>query len=442
MFESPKRWFHQIGLHPRYFALLRNSGVIFGGNATSSIIALIYLGVLTRAISIEQFSLYSLYGAFIEIIGRLTSFQTWQGLIHYGSHAHEQNDKALLFNLACFGLILDVLAGVLGFVIAVLMAAWLPSLFGLPEDELLPAVVAATILLFNWSSMPTALLRIYDRFFPQALAQNLIAVLQLTAVTLLWLLGEKRLIVYLAVTSLNNIISQLWFFWYAVKLARKEEIIHWEYLDLAGLPHRCDGIWHYVVITNVDGVVRVVREIDIFIVNGLIDVRAVGLYKIAKTIISAMGKLINPFYQTIYPELARMVAARKTESMAQLMKQSSVTLGAVAGVVLVGFLIFGPMFLRVAFGAEYVEAYSLACWCIASMVVWAFAQPLSPAMMAMRKPGVSLAVHVFTVAFYLAILVLLIAELGLVGAGVAMFLFHVAWAIAMYFVTVWNLARI
>lgn len=436
------RWLRELSFHPRYFALLRNSGVVFGGNATSSIVALIYLGVLTRAISVEQFGLYSLYGAFIEIIGRLTSFQTWQGLIHYGSHAHERNDKALLFNLACFGLILDVLAGALGFVIAILVAAWLPSLFGLPEGELLPAVVAATILLFNWSSTPTALLRIYDRFFPQALAQNLIAVLQLISVTLLWLTGEERLIVYLAVTSLNNIIGQLWFFWYAVKLAKKEDIFHWRHFDLVSLPRRCEGIWHYVVVTNVDGIVRVVREIDIFIVNGLIDVRAAGLYKIAKTIISAMGKLINPFYQTIYPELARMVAVRKTDSMAQLMRQSSMTLGAVAGVVLVGFLFFGSMFLRVAFGADYVEAYSLACWCIASMVVWAFAQPLSPAMMAMRKPGVSLVVHIFTVAFYLIILVLLIAELGLVGAGIAMFLFYIVWATAMYFVTVWNLARI
>lgn len=417
--------------HPRFFALLKNAGVVFSGNALSSMIALLYLGVLTRAITVEQFGLYSLYGAFVEIISKLASFQTWQGLIHYGAHAKERGDKELLFSLLCFGWALDVVAGVLGFAAAVFLALWVPSWFGLPTDDIVPALVAASILLFNWTSAPTALLRIYDRFFPQALYQNIAAVLQLVCVTGLWLMGETRLVVYIAVTSMNNIIGQLWFFWYASRIARREGIMGSGMPSLRQLPEKCPGIWGYVMITNLDAVVRVARDMDIFIVNALLDVRAAGLYKIARTLTSAMGKVTGPFYQTIYPELARMVAARNVGSMVKLMKQSALTLGVVTAVIWIGFGLLGPAFLKLAFGADYVEAYSVAFWCMGAMVVWGLAQPLSPAMMAMRRPGQSLMVHLVTTSAYVAALYLAVPVYGLLGAGVSMFLFYVLWSTIM-----------
>lgn len=417
--------------HPRFFALLKNAGVVFSGNALSSIIGLLYLAVLTRAITLEQFGLYSLYGAFVELISRLTSFQTWQGLIHYGSHAKEAGDKPLLMNLLLFGWLLDILAGVAGFCIAIACAIWIPGLFGLSVEDRIPAVIAAAILLFNWTSAPTAFLRIYDRFVPQAIYQNIAAILQLVSVCFLWWLGETRLIVYLAVTSVNNIIGQLWFFGYSIHLARREEIIGAHGINLHSLPSKCPGIWRYVTITNLDGVVRAARDMDIFIVNALLDVRAAGLYKIARTLTSAMGKVTGPFYQTIYPELARMVAARNVVSMVKLMKQSAFTLGAVTAIIWVGFGILGPVFLKLAFGADYVEAYSVAFWCMGAMVVWGLAQPLSPAMMAMRRPGLTLVVHLVTTAAYVAALYCTVPSYGLIGAGVSMFLFYVLWSSIM-----------
>lgn len=417
--------------HPRFFALLKNAGVIFSGNALSSIVGLLYLAVLTRAITLEQFGLYSLYGAFVELISRLTSFQTWQGLIHYGSHAKEAGDKPLLMNLLLFGWFLDILAGVAGFFIALACAIWIPSLFGLSVEDHTAAVVAAVILLFNWTSAPTAFLRIYDRFVPQAIYQNIAAILQLVSVCFLWWLGETRLVVYIAVTSVNNIIGQLWFFGYSIHLARQDDIIDAHGINLRSLPSKCPGIWRYVTITNLDGVVRVARDMDIFIVNTLLDARAAGLYKIARTLTSAMGKVTGPFYQTIYPELARMVAARNIGSMVKLMKQSAFTLGTVTAVIWVGFGILGPVFLKLAFGADYVDAYPVAFWCMGAMVVWGLAQPLSPAMMAMRRPGQSLMVHLVTTAAYVAALYLAVPVYGLLGAGVSMFLFYMLWSTIM-----------
>lgn len=422
---------NQIKIHPRFFSILKNAGVVFSGNVSSSFIAMVYLGILTRSLTIEQFGLYSLYGAFVEIISRLASFQTWQGMIHYGAHAKENGDKALLFNLLCFGWILDIVAGVLGFVVAICLAIYVPQWFGLPDGDIVAVFVAASILLFNWTSAPTALMRIYDRFFPQALYQNIAAILQLICVTVLWLVGEKRLVVYLAVTSINNIIGQLWFFYYAAQIAMREGMLKPDTLALRQLPRKCPGIWGYVLITNLDAVVRVARDMDIFLVNGLLDVRAAGLYKIARILTSAMGKVTGPFYQTIYPELARMVAAGNIGSMVQLMRQFAMTIGVLTAVIWLGFGVLGFPFLNLVFGPEYGDAYAVAFWCIGAMVIWGFAQPLAPAMMAIRRPGVSLIVHVLTTAFYIILLFIFVPNFGLTGAGIAMFVFYFFWSIAM-----------
>ncbi len=420
--------------HPRLGALVRNASIVFSGNVLSSVIGLLYLAVLTRALTIEQFGLYSLYGALVTVVGRFASFQTWQAQIHYGAHAREAGDGSLICSILFFGWLLDVVAGLIGFLVALLLASMLPQLFGLPQDSMVEVAVAASILIFNWICSPTAFFRLYDRFFPQALYQNVSNTLQLVCVVFLWLTGEKRLLAYLAVTSINNIIGQLWFFIYAFREARKQGLFVGERANLTQLKEGCPGIVKFVLITNLDGMIRVLRDVDIFLVNALAGMQATGLYKIAKTLNAAFGKLTGPFYQSIYPELARMVSARNTASMVSLMKQASLMLGTITFLAWVGFILLGPYFLPLAFGAEYSDAYSVAAWSMAAMVVWGIAQPLSPVMMALRKPGVSMMVHLVATLAYVALLTLLVWKLGLVGAGVALLLFYLLWSCAMFMV--------
>ena len=419
------------GGYPRLAKLLRNVGIVFSGNVSNGIIGLLYLAVLTRALPIEQFGVYALFGAFVALVGRLTSFQAWKGLIQYGTEALAQDDKPLLHGLLRFGWLLDIASGVVGYAIALCAALLVPAWFGLGELALPGVAVAGAILMFNWTSAPTALFRIHDRFVPQAIFDNLGTALQLVTVSVLWALGETRLIVYLATTAANNIIGQLAFFAYAIRAAKREQILTATPHPIRELPNKCPGIWRFVVSTNADSMVRVVRDADIFVVNALLDVAAVGLYRIARTLTSALGKITGPFYQTIYPELARMITNSRTMEIVGFMRQASMMLGALTGAALITFVALGDQILHLAFGTEFVAAYAVTTWCMAGMFVWALALPLSPAIMALRKPQLALAIHFVTTIFYIALLAALVADFGLIGAGYALVSFHIVWALAM-----------
>ena len=161
---------------------------------------------------------------------------------------------------------------------------------------------------------------------------------------MLWSTGEDELIIYLMVTAINNIIGQIWFFGYAVMEAKKLGIVSFQYIDYRLMKRTCPGIRKFVLISNLDGMIRSLREIDTFLVNAFLDVQATALYRIAKTLNSAFGKLTGPFYQSIYPELARLTVVGNVKSMVTLMKQASITLGSITLFAWFGFVLVGPYF--------------------------------------------------------------------------------------------------
>lgn len=414
--------------NPPLRRLYRNVGVIFSGHVVAGLVGLMVWAILTRALPLEQVGLYALVTAYITLIDRLTSFQTWQALIHFGAHARDRGDTAQLTNLFAFGWFLDGITGVLGFVLALLGAAVVPHLFGLGDAALSLAVVAALPLLVNWISTATAVTRLYDRFFPQALYLKVTAIAQLVGVSALWLSGVESVLPYLAVWGVSGVVGRLLFFALAASEVRRRGLWRRDLLNARKLISGHPELWRFVVTTNADGVVRVLRDLDIFLVNAFLGPAGAGLYRIARVLTGAMGKLTGPFYQAIYPQLANMLARGQVREFAMLMRQSAATLGGLVVGAWLGFVVFGRILLSVAFGAEYTAAYPLAVWCLAAMVIVGFAQPLGPAMMALGKVGVKFLVHLLTAVVYIILLVAFLSAWDLVGAGIALFCFYALWS--------------
>lgn len=369
--------------------------------------------------------------AYIALIDRLTSFQTWQALIHFGAKARQKSDLGQLRSLFTLGWLLDVASGALGYALAVTGVWVVPHLFGLTEVGWSLVSIAALPLLVNWVSTATGITRLYDRFISQALYQKFTAGAHLVGVSLLWLNGVEDLSLYIVVWTVGTGLGYIFFSVMALIEVRRQGIFGPQEVDLRRLTAEYPELWRFVLTTNVDGVVRVFRDLDIFLVNGVLGPGAAGLYKIAQVVARGLGKLTGPFYQAIYPDLAQMLTAREDDHCMELMRQSGLTLGGIATACWLGFLVFGGMALHTVFGAEFVPAYEVAAWCLAGMTVWAFAQPLLPGMMALGRVGTALSIHLLTTMVYITVLWFGLKVWGLPGAGIALFLFHSIWTSLM-----------
>lgn len=417
--------------NPVLLRLYKNAGILFGGNAASAGISLLGLAVLTRALGVESFGVYALITAFVGLIDRLASFQTWQALIHYGSKAREEGDKNRLTSLLLFGWMLDAGSGFCGTLIALAAALFVPAWFGLEQAGLPVLFPALFVLLFNWTSTPTAILRIFDRFVLQASYLNVIAVLKLAGYLGLFLSGVRDLSPYVCVWAFSTVAGRMVLFALSAHLARKQGLLGGGQTDMKTMFARCPGLWRFVLTTNLDGMVRVLREADIFIVNAVLGTAATGLYKIARELARIPSQLTGPFYQAIYPELARFAAKNDFRGFTRLMKQSSLSLGLFVAAGWVAFVVLGKWLIALAFGADYVQAYPAAVWCVGAVAIWAFAQPISPAMLALGRARDNLIVHLGTSLFYIAMLYMGGIYAGLAGAGAALFVFYCLWSGAM-----------
>lgn len=413
-------------------SVFKNAGVLFSGSAISYAISFATVAVMTRALSIEMFGIYSLVISFIALMDRLTSFQTWQAMIHYGIKAKEKQDKPFLFSLLLFGFFLDILSGIAGAGISILLATFVPKVFGIETAPFSAILLASCVLCFNWFSSCTALFRIFGHYKIQAHYQILIALTGLLGSILLWQFGVIDLGPYILVWAISNIIGRFYFCFAAISELRRNDLLDLHLLNFEEMKQKADGIWKFVFTTNMDGIIRVLRDLDVFIINGILGPSAVGYYKIARLFTKFVGKLIDPFYQTVYPELMQLLEKGETERFKTLIRHSSLTIGGGVFVIFLGFALVGYWFLPLAFGSGYEAAYGVTLLCLASCVVWGFVQPLSPALISMGMVKTNLIVHTLTTACYLLMLFGFSHFIGLEGAGLALFLFYLLWGCVIY----------
>jgi O-antigen/teichoic acid export membrane protein len=186
-----------------------------------------------------------------------------------------------------------------------------------------------------------------------------------------------------------------------------------------------------LITTNLDGIVRILRDIDIFIVHHLLGEASTGLYKIAREIARIPTQVTGPFYQAIYPELSKLTHSKNWKLFIKIMKQSSLTLGGILTIGCICFFIIGEWFTGFVFGSEYIPAFYTTLFCILSVVVWGFAQPLAPAMMALGKVNINLYIHLVTSIFYIFMLWIFTSMFQVAGAGFSLFIFYGIWSISM-----------
>jgi O-antigen/teichoic acid export membrane protein len=413
--------------------IFRNAGVLISGNAISSVFELVSFSLITRALSLEDFGRYTLIIGFIFLIDRLINFQSWQALIHFGAKAKDTGDSEKLISLFSFGWIIDVATGIAGYLIVLMVSFFVPQWFGLGDYAIQYVAIAGFVILFNWTSVPTAFLRLYNKFYIQALYQKITAGSMLIFTSILWFFDQNSILPYLVVLAISDLIGKFFFFSMAFREIYRQKLMSLEKIKISKLIKTTPHLLKFLITTNLDGIVKVFRDIDIFIINGLLGSASVALYKIARTLTKTFAQLTGPFFQVIYPELSKLFAAKKMDDFTLLMKQTSKSLGLITFAAWFIFLIFGTVLLNFIFGHEYTEASEVTKLCMAGMVVWSIALPLSPAMMALGRVENLLVIHITTTIIYLLLLIFFLKSFGLLGAGIAFLLFYLIWSLTMFF---------
>ncbi|WP_028571098.1 lipopolysaccharide biosynthesis protein [Desulfonatronum lacustre] len=434
--------------HPRHWLqddllrrLFKNAAVLFSGNVGASLLGLASLAMTARALGVENFGILVLITTYVGIVDKLVNFQTWQAIIKYGADALEKESDEDFKSLLKFGFLMDCSTAVLGMIIAASAAWFVGHWRGWDQQLVIMATIYSSTILFHIQGTPMAILRLFDKFNKLAYQHVIASAIKLAGVTIAFFVGAG-LWSFLIVWAMVDILGKL----LLVCMAYNELLLqkHHDFMHATtrNIGRKFSRIWGFVLTTNINSSIRMAsREVDIMIIAALLSPAAVGLYKIAKQFSLVLQKTIDPLYQSIFPDLARLYAKGEVKEFVRFGLRSSLLAGLFALSVWFFFIFFGEIVILLIFGEEYLKAVEVMLWYMMAIVVAAAAFPLQPAMLSMGRPHTTLGVHLAATLIYFTALFFLLPSTGLLGAGISYLIYYISWSAFMLAIEIFLISR-
>jgi O-antigen/teichoic acid export membrane protein len=418
-----RKWRAQDDLVSR----LKNIAHLLTGNFAGALIGLAAFALTARALGPNDYGILALCFTFTRAIERIVSFQSWQPLIKFGAEAIDRHDVDDIRRLLKFGLLLDMAAAAAAWLVAVAVVIFFSALVGISPETRSFALIYSTVLLFQISGMPTAVLRLYGRFsalaYSQVFGSIVRVILSAAGVLLSWGLFEFTLI-WMGMQILSSLSMTL----LAFLELRRRGVGGILSAGMKGITSRFPGLWRFALSANFSLTIRSsANELDTLLVGFFASPASAGLYHIAKRIGRIAQQAGVQVQAVVYPELARLWAAQSIEKFRRVVRHTELMLLA-AGLVLVGvvYLTIEPILIWTA-GADFVAAAPLASVQAFAVALTLCGTVMRSALLAMgRESAVLTGVLISTAAFHVTAIAL-IPLIGAMGANVAHIVMAFIW---------------
>lgn len=302
--------------------LIKNGSILLSGNIGASVLGSISMVLSMKVLGVEVFGIFTIMQTFIGIFNKLLNFQCWEAIIKFGSEAIAKNDERLLKSYIKQGFILDIGSAVLGTITAFLFTGFIGHKYGWDESLINLLRVYSITILFDLSGTPTGILRLYGKFKNFSIQKIISAIIKLLGVLLVFFLNQD-LTLYVIVVIVTEITGFmiLTVMGYGTYLKRSKHV-----KGKTGFVNARKFL-HFTFLSNINSSLSLpMKELDKIIVS-FISFEAVGVYKLIKQIINIVGKIVNPIYQTVYPELAKFISENNFKKAVSISKR-------------VGFMVF------------------------------------------------------------------------------------------------------
>ncbi|WVT07169.1 lipopolysaccharide biosynthesis protein (plasmid) [Sinorhizobium chiapasense] len=408
---------------------LANIGHLLTGNVLTSLIGLVGFALTARALGPTAYGVLALCFTYTSAIERLVNFQSWQPLIKYGAEAE---NAERLTSLLKFGLMLDISAAATGWLIAVTLVWAAAPWFGISEELSGLVILYCSVLPFQITGMPTAVLRLFGKFRSIAFRQVATSLLRVMLCAIGVALGGG-LFEFVLIWMVTQIIGALSIVSLALaELHRRGMLGGMLTASLRGITSQFPGLWKFAISTNLSLTLRSsANQFDTLLVGYLADPAAAGLYHIAKRIGRLAQQVGDQVQAVLYPDLTRAWASQAFSEFHRIVAQTRGLLLCL-GIVLVGgvYLTIGTI-LELAVGSEFVAAAPLVLVQSIAVTLILYGTVMRLALLAMgREDQILRGVLIATLAFH-ATALLLIPRIGAMGANIAHIVMALIWLSVM-----------
>ena len=349
--------------------VLKNTGYLFSATSIGLLLSLVQSIFAARLLGVAAFGLIGIITTFVSNVSRLFSFRMGEFIVRYLGKELNGENRTRAGAVVKVALLIEGVTSLVAFGVLLLLAP-LGAKYIAKDLQTLPLIqlFAISILAKMFSETSTGILQITNHFRAQAfinLGQSLI-----TALLILLAFILKGDIVFVLMAYLvGKIILGVGPFILSLYYLPRHLDRGWWKMPLSTLPPFKE-IASYTISTNLSGTVKMVAsESEPLLVGYFLDQQAVGLYKLALSIVNPLMMPITPFISTTFPEMTRSIVTKAWGQLRKLLRRVTLISAGWTGLVMLVMLALGKWLIKLFYGSEFVPAYPLTILLLAGFGV-------------------------------------------------------------------------
>lgn len=289
--------------------LLRNSLWAFLGESIASFIGLIITIILIKKLGSDKYGILVLAQSYMLIMDVVINIQSWKSVIQFGQKSLVQKDYKNLNSYIKLGTILDMSTAVLCCIISFFFASFLGNIFSWSNEMILCCKIFSITIISHFSGTPTAILRIYDKFYLVALQKFISAIIKLFSLLIVLFYFNKTSLIFITIIyCVTDIIGNLLLVIFAILVLKKKTQI--KIIIKSKLPDDRKEFINFTLWVTLSEIVDVpVNYFDMFIIS-LLGSDYVAIFKVFKQIVAILQKITSPLQQAIMPQFSELKAQK------------------------------------------------------------------------------------------------------------------------------------
>jgi O-antigen/teichoic acid export membrane protein len=336
--------------------VIRNSAHLFSSNSISLVLSFIQGILAARLLGGSGLGLVTVVMGYASTVNGLFSFRMSELVVRYGGEYLEKGEKHKASALIKSAGIAEATVSVLAFVFVVLTAGLATRYIAKSPGVEWMFVVYGLGLLANFNTeTSTGILQITDKVKLRGtinLIQSILSALIITAAFLL----KGNVTIVLTAYLIGKAVLGLGLFIAAQTQLWRVLGGGWWQAPFSVLPSFSE-LARFAVSSNLSATaILAFRESEPLWVGFFLNTEAVGLYKVAYTIISFLSVPADPLILTVYPELNRLIVQKAWPRLRDFLRKVTSVAFAYNFALALGLIFFGHWILWL-YGEQYVTAY-------------------------------------------------------------------------------------
>lgn len=411
---------------------IRQSGLVLAGNVAGGLLGILSLGLAAHQLSMSEFGALTIIVAYASLFNRLTGFQSWQTIIRYASMPSNVLSSRRS-DILKIGLALDMMGAALSSLAAFYAAYLIGPKLGIRHDQLNLLAFFALSNITMIAGAPTAALRLFERHDLLAAHSVFTSAIRVAAISIVYLTGGglAHCILAWAVSVIASNVALLALgAWVCLRVGIRLD----GRMNFLAILEQQPGMLKNFVETNLIQSAKLLREADVLIIGSLLSPASAGLFRVAKQIGDVVVKATDPLAVVVFGRFAHMASRNEEAAVRNLLAGLVIIAALIGAAAIAGFYAFGGLFLQIAFGEPYRQAFWISLLLLAAGMVRVIGTPITPAILARGDTRSLLIGMVFSGLIYIAMLTVGASRGALVGAGLAILAVSIIWTAGQVFI--------